>query len=673
MPLHPEAGEPRLIERRHIEILAAATVLACILMSAVVSAHAQEQTLPVTIRQGAAAVTNDATFTADVVTTLPSDTDYLEVRLRIKRPSGRLLYQKTEVRHAVPAGQAVVSFTRTLRDLSLTPGRYPIEVRVLASGASPTAVTSRMLVIAPDTPRVPVAVVVRLRAVPSVDPSGRFTIDPEVYPRPRTDAERILDVIRRHPSIQPAIAIPPLIIDEWHLAADGYEVVGPEGVRSVGADAPLPIACTRLLERLTSALRADALELLDVPYADPDLVALARAGALDDLDRHFALADAFRASSLEATPSKGAAFARDLVPAQALPILERRGLSYVLCSPASATADEATPTSGVYALERSSLRALVTDTSLADAAERGDEDAFLDAIFERAISAEPDVPIIVAFDIGAGTRHTAAGFERALEMLERAPFVSPTSARAAAARPIATEMPSLVLRSAPPAPTPPGDHVARIAESRIAALAVADALGADDPDARSAIRSILVAESAQWAGPDDRYALADRSVAYVEAARAIARRIFSSIAIQPNSVTLSNQYGDVPVAVTNGGDRALRVRVLLSPRKTMRVERYEFAMTLERGENVIQVPVDMGGELTDELDVTILAGELPVARATIPVRASYLDRLVTLAIVVAFLLGLLFFIRRRVAVAEDDTTAPTDEGDGRTPRPIGPR
>ena len=139
---------------------------------------AAAQSVGVEVLQASPSVAPNGVLRANVAVTLAAPAEYVEVRLRLRGPSGALLYQKTEVRANLPAGAHVVSYEYDLGKLALKQARYPIEIRVLATGALPTNVSSRLLVVEPTTKPVPVAIVVTLSDVPSVGIDGRFTRDP---------------------------------------------------------------------------------------------------------------------------------------------------------------------------------------------------------------------------------------------------------------------------------------------------------------------------------------------------------------------------------------------------------------------------------------------------------------------------------------------------------------
>ncbi|MHB1340928.1 MAG: hypothetical protein ACYCX5_04115 [Coriobacteriia bacterium] len=631
-----------------------ALVLVAILVTAAVSrvatatiaeaAPAPEQTVSVRVEQPVPSLAPDGIFRADVVTTLGVEAEYFEVRLRIKSPSGSLLYQKTEVRHNVPAGPQVTPFSRDLSGLGASQGRYPIEVRVLATGANATEATSRILVMEPGATRVPVTVIARLTCSPAIDPAGRFVADPELYPRSRTDAERIADVLERHTDAPVALALPPILVEEWLRASDGYELSGPEGISTVPESGTAAIGSAQVIERMRDLLADGRTALLDIPYAEPDLANMAGIDALGDLRSQWAMSDTVMSAALGAEPTSGTAFSGNVVPLAALTELERRTTSFVVLAAESLDSGDTTATSGAYALEGSDVHALVIEPALADAAARSDTDAFYDVIFDRLISKNPGDPLVLVFDVGPGTAHTAADLERALDLLDNVGWITAVPASRAAGYPSAR---TATLVESPAALKAPEGYWAEVARAREYAGAIVSALGSADADAQAAQTAVLVAESQCWAGPDASYSLADRGRAFAASASRYVQDLFATVSIQGHDVTLSDRKGNAPLSVINGSGKPLKV-IVRAQSGVISLPRSETTVTLDPGENVLTIPVNMGSELADDVDVRVTAGAISIAETSIRVQASYLDRLATVGMVVLFLLGLLFFIRRRV-------------------------
>lgn len=589
-------------------------------------------------------VTTTGTLQADVVSMLTENAEYFEVRFRLKNEDGHLLYQKTEVRHNVTAGDQIIRFSHGLKDLGLSPGRYPIEVRVLATGANATEVASRMLVLDQVPAMVPVAIVVRLTCSPSVDPNGRFLSDPATSQGARTDIGELADIVAADPGLRLSLALSPLTMEEWARASDGYETSGPEGLQTSSKESPGAVASRRALDRVKELLGSGRADLLDTPYAEPDLAGLVSIGGLSDLAGQWALTDSVTRGALGSEVASGAAFLGDQLPTGALPELERRGSTFVVLAPASVRSGTATAGPGVYTLGDSGVRALVYDSRPVRAAAENNADVFYDALFERARSTQPSQPLVLRFEIGPGTRDSIASLGRALGWLSDVPWVDIIATSEAAAYPDPGEaglVPALESRGAP------AGYWTEVADARTKAIAARDAFGSADADARSALSDVYVAESLCWAGPDMSYALADRGRAFAASASRYVNDIFASVTIGARDVTLSNRTGEVPVSVVNGTGKPV-VLDLVTSASRVTVESRVKRVSLDAGENVLTIPVDMGSVISDTLSIRLVSAHLTIKEATVQVHASYLDRLATLGMVFLVLLGLLLFIRRRV-------------------------
>ncbi|MRR12111.1 hypothetical protein EG835_06505, partial [bacterium] len=180
------------------------------------------QTVTVDVRQPTPSIATQGRMRATVDVTLSAPAEYVEVRFRLRQPGGRLVYQKTEVRANSGPGTYAIEFEHDLRSLDLEQGRYPIEVRVLATGSTATTVSSRLLLIEPGETDLPVALVVRASAVPAVTADGRFAIDPMDDTHLRDDLAFVTQLAsdRRAPL---ALAIPPVLTEQLGRAEAGYE------------------------------------------------------------------------------------------------------------------------------------------------------------------------------------------------------------------------------------------------------------------------------------------------------------------------------------------------------------------------------------------------------------------------------------------------------------------
>lgn len=606
------------------------------------------QHVDVALVQGAPSLTPADTLTLRVDVALSAPAEYFEVRVRVVGQSGSLMYQKTEVRHDVVAGTTSVGFERALSDLSLTSGRYPIEVRVLASGAEPTVIESRMIVATEDLDPLPIVVIPRLTCSPALDPTGRFALDPATHDSQREAVEDLLELVAAR-SESLTLALPPLLLEEWSRVAAGYQLSGAGGVIDVPADAEIPVRYAATLAALARAAQTGAVELIDVPYAEPDIAGLQAIDAVEDLGRHYEYGRPIYSDVLGVEPSTGTALDGDLITAPAARIIVQAGHGYMVCSPASA-ADTVTP--GIYRESVSDAVALVTDPVLAALVASGTAEGIYDHLYDLTTAEARPAALVVTLDIGPGESYDAEDVRRLLSLIDGAPWLDPVPA-ARAAQAASDGILALAERVPPPTGSPAG-YWDDVAQGRRSALGLAEAWGVEDPASAAALTGVLVSESACWAGPDGSYPFADRGRAFSTSVSRLAEDTFGAVRLEIRDVTLAARKGDVPLTIISSAERPLVLRIetrsaKIEPRST------ETTVLVSPADNFLTVPVDLGSSVSDSLDVRIMAGDVLVAETTVTVRASYLDRLTTMVTVVLVLIALLVFIRRRVKSADAGT------------------
>ncbi len=630
---------------RQTAAYATIVTLLCVTMilgtATAVTAQPNEQHVDVTLRQGAAAVTPKGTLGVTVRTTLSQPAEYFEVRLRAFRPDGRLLYQKTEVRHDVEAGASEIGFSRELADLSVAPGRYPLEVRVLATGSGPTNVEDRMLVIDPDVPPLPVAVVVRIAETPGLDPTGRFAIDPAARQAPDS-AIALSTYLLQRPGARCSLAVAPVTLEEWSRAAAGYEATSSAASQTVPPDSEVPVRYATTLESIAEAVGTGRLQLLDVPYAEPDLAGLAGLEATADLVDHLALGSATFTAALGLEPSAGATIGGAFTP-QAIAPVETAGITHVVVRPGAVRTTGQTTAAGPVAIEDTGLTALVTDAELAVATgngERAIEDRLFDLAFPAQDTARPAAAVAL-IDVGPET--TAADAIALLDTVQALPWTEAVTAEEASVLRGAATVTLADDAGSSAAPTGYWDEVAGV-RRRVHALE--SAVGATDPVLAEATRSLLIAESGLWENRDAW----ERGRGYAATARDTADRVFSAVTLDVRDVTLADRTGEMPLAVLNASERELSVVVRVNA-AAVRPRSFEATLTLAPSDNYLTVPVDLGRAVSDDIHVSVWAGDLRIAESTVTVRASYLDRLAMVGMVIVVLIGLLVFIRRRVSKA----------------------
>lgn len=620
----------------------------------VTAAYLPFGTEPISLQSSAVAVPQNGALAYDAVVRLAEPTTFLQVRLRVRRPSGRLLYQKTFVRSDVAAGTQTFSFRRALSDLELRPAVYPVELTVDAEGTPRRswAAEGSLRVFDSDAAALPLAILVKVSSAPSTDPERRFVTDPAHETRVRDEVIRMADAIVSMPPLRLSLAISPQSLEEWQLIAGGYEFAGAEGIRRVSADDPTPRSYAKATEKLKAALATGRLELLNVPYADPDVAGLALVGRLDDLGVHYERGISTYFAALEVTPSAGTFTARACLTAAGAREAAANGIRYALVSQRYARSAGETSPAGVFAASGVSLAVLVPDPEISRLIAAGDPVAVTDALFERAIESEEGSPaaLPLVIDVGPGRAASINALVRGLEDALGEPWTTFNLAGELARTPEETPL-KLVSRASVGANTPE-DWWTSVAGARVRAGALAAALSPESRDAENAVMNSLIAEDAYWSGPDGLWALADRARAFASAADRSARSVFDKVTVTAQDVTLSGASGSVPVSIANESGASLTVVLRSSPTGIQLRGPSVRKVTLLPAENYFTVPVDLRSAVGGTLKLEVDSGSVTIASRTVRVRASYLDRLAIIGAIALLLGGMLVYIQRRVRRAD---------------------
>ena len=607
---------------------------------------------PVRLDKGAISVPVDGAFSMVVDVRLDETPSYLESRIQIRLPSGRLLFQKTEVRSSLATGTVSIEYRRELADLDLEPGAYPIELRVRArtDAVHEWIITDRLLVHDPDA-KVPLVVVAHVDAAPSTDATGRFVLDPGRSVRARDDLRTLCAFVIAEPRARLSVAIPPYLLEEWLRASQGYELADPDGVKNVPSSDPVARECLSAISLLKQAVATERLELLNVPFSAPDLGALEAADRLADLEPQFSRGLSAYLAAAETSPSAGTALPGNCLSDATWRLLAARGIEYAFAGQSSLGSTEATLASGVYALSEMAPypRAIVTDDASSASLASSDDTAVVDAVFARSASEEATVPVALSVELGPGRQASAGAVVDTLSRLLDAAWVSMVTPEDATRNP-ASEVASFA-PACEPAPGAPAGYWAEVAQARAYAFAFLTAVGVNDPEARAAEDASLLAQSRSWAGPDLNWGSVDRGRAFAAAAMRDSSAVLDTIEIGALDVTLSSASGEVPVSITNGSDKNLML-TLKATADGMRVTRESQDIRVRPQENPASVPVDLQSALSGTLEVELWADGLLLDTARVRVRASYLDRLAIVGGVAVVLAGMLLFIRHRIRSAD---------------------
>ncbi len=638
--------------------------------SAATSLAAVPRTSSVSLDATAVAVPTDGAFSYDATVVLARPAPFLQARLRIRRPSGRLLYQKTFVKSNVPAGPVVFTFARTIADLDLRPDVYPVELSVLSEGNPPNAweVPEALRVYDPASKPLRVAVVVKVSSPPAIDPEGRFVTDPGLETVARDEVVALANSILRDARLRATIAIAPELLQEWKAISSGYTYAGTAGLEKVGANTTVPTAYGGALQQLGLAVATGRLELLDVPYADPDIAGLSSTRRESDLEDHYRLGAAAYAASVDETASSGTFTARGCLTLAAAREATAHGMHYALVSTRYVRGTEETAPAGAVTSPKIPLALLIPDAPLGAVLRSGTATSAVATMFERAlkIADESSTALPVAIDVGPGRSNTVAGLVQRITPLLDQPWVTFVTAKTAAATARENGDVTLARSANPPRNTPPGWWSSTSASRRYAD-ALASVLGPGDPDGTTAVSDSLIAQSATWAGPDGKWALADRGRAFSAAALRRAQGILDAVSVSARDLTLSGSSGTVPFSITNDSGRPLTVVLRLTTQKLTLGSQSLREQMLLPAENYVTVPVELRSAAEGRLRLQVVADTLVIASTLVTVRASYLDRLAIVGAVAVVLGVMLFYIRRRVNRAEDEEEA--DDGDVPPPAP----
>ena len=652
--------------RRAVRTVAAALVLLAALVALALRASAAPTTVPVTtlsasLTQSSTAVIAGGTMGFTAVIRLPAAASYMQARLQVKRPGDKVVFQRTAVLDNAIEGTHTFSFSRPLQGLGLAPGAYPVTLQVLATinGSDvETEVATQLRVYDPEAPQVPAVVIVRIRARPMTGSQGRYDVDPASEAKLRDDVDRISAIIAEDPASRITLAIPPITLEDWRRIANGYTL---SSGTVVPASDPVPIAYSATLQRLKLAMGTGRLELTALGYADPNLPELTANRLSADVAPQYDTGLSAVFASIESTPSTGTVPTGGCVPAPIVPLLEKRGVGYVVVDAECAKVGKRNVTAGAYPVSGSRLKALVTDALSGRELSSGETSAALARSFAHVGGTSGNQPFPVRIDLTQTGPDATSTVGLAVSTFELAPWTRlslgreslvPKSARAVTF-PVAP-----VAASHPEFWTP-------VRKARQNAAGLLAALGVSDPGAGSAQAQSLIAESSAWSEPDGTYLFGAPGLSFANAAIKTGGSVFGKIKVSASQVTFAGSRGDVPVNIENSSQKTLDVVVTARPSGGVAVVGSKTTRTrLAPRETFVQIPVDMQSALSGKLTVEVVSGPLVISRQTVVVRRSYLDRVALIVGIVLVLGGMLAFIVRRVATAPELDDEETAEAQG---------
>ncbi len=616
--------------------------------------------LAVSLEASSAAVASDGTAGYTVHVHLDKPASFLQVRLKLYRPTGRLIYQRTRIANDVAAGEESFSFERDLSGLDLKPGVYPVEVevRVVSDGETSTGVIDSGLLVF-DAERKPVKTVFAAKVSPPLmsGPDGVFVTDPAQATRARDDVDALSTWALQDPEARVTLAVSPMVLEEWKRVSGGYRVLTPAGPTDVPPGDAAAAAYAATLERLAAAMQSGRLELTSLGYSDPDLSALERAGLGDDTTDQYATGTSASFTALETTTSTGTVPAGGALPPASVAALGKQGVSYAVVDSRFARAGETTAKPGTWRVADSELVVLVAPPEAGRAASSADASAGV-AIAFGAQQAKAQTLVFSALLDETGA--DGASFVSFARELSRRPFVNPVLGREAAASPGKTAV-TLTNGAGDGAPK---DYWPATASARSWAKALGAALPDGTAQVESSERNSLVAEGFAWSGPAGSWQRAQAGLSFATAAEKASRQILDKVSVTVREITLSGTHGEVPVTISNGTEFTLNVILRFKPSRGLKLENGGAQeLTLRPQENYVEVPVELQNVVASTLEVSVMAGDTVLDTASVQIRGSYLDRLaIIFGIIVALALLLFFIIRRvRTAAGADDAVDDASE------------
>ncbi len=629
----------------------------------------------------AAAPSLNASIEQDTGWTAPSGRLDASVRLKVHEPTervtvsltmrdgeGDVVYESSQVLHGVKRGSHSVRFVTPLRELGVEEGRYPLEAVVVRGDGVEARARGRLLVVGAARLRKPLrfAVVVRLEQEPMRDPKGRFVVDPATQTSTCDLARTMAQLALVRPDLRVTLAPLPLMLEEWTDIADGYSLITTGGVVRVPATSSVPAAYRDALETLRESVAASA-PVLRLPYGDPDQAALLSTQGVTFLRDQMVLSNLVLHSTIGAAAASGTALAQESLTPSSAAALAQAGVTHVVVAPKAVRSRGHQPAPGAYRAGDTTITAVVLDPrasrALSDPARSRDQ--LLDALFDRITGRRGSRPVTAIVQLGAGSRTPVTHLQSSLASLGHVGWVRMTALSSLSSSRPARAV-SIAKTSAAPGRAPVG-YWRSVADAGQAAAALRAAVGPSDRDVVRATRLLGVAGSRLWAGPDGKWEHADRGSAFAREATSVAGEVLGSFGIFVPDVTLSGTRGKVPINLKNNSGREMRLVFLCSSAEMRYPRSRTQRVRLRPGENIVSVPVDLGSEIAGRLEMRLMAGDLVVAGTASKVRASYIDRIALVVLVIAALAALLAYVRQRIVRGR--TPAPDDVEDppGETP------
>ncbi|HEX7186737.1 MAG TPA: DUF6049 family protein [Actinomycetes bacterium] len=387
--------------------------------------------------------------------------------------------------------------------------------------------------------------------------------------------------------------VDPELISAAEDMADGYEVLGPDGSRLEGGGSGLAGLWLDRLRAATAGRR-----VLALPYADPDVTALNRAGMRADIPRATEAAEATLAEVLPlAAPVPAAAWPMDgYVNRGTLTVLRRVGATAVVLDGRAVPTEidlSYTPSGRAHVASGAGrVEALLAEPGLADLLRDRGPNPVLGA--QRFLA---ETAMITSELPSTGTERVIlvvpprrwdpdpAFLDRISRAVPEAPWMAPVPfAELVASEPPEVDRQPLHYPAAQRRRELPAATYLSAVRGMRTSISLLSAILTDRSELIPELdRSVLGLESTYWRGKAGRTNRLDREEADLTALR-------GSVTVQPGNFTFSSRQGTIPVTIANGLDQEVEVGLRLEPQTPrLRVENTQSVRIGPRSK--LQVPV----------------------------------------------------------------------------------
>ena len=190
---------------------------------------AEKTALAASLESSSVAVPLAGTFGYTAHVRLSEPASYLQTRLQVRHPTGKLVYQRTMVENSAPAGTMSYSFGRALDGLGLRPGAYPVTLSVsadMAGSTQETEVASDLLVYDVEVDCGTCSGGGARPRQPPVGPPGSVCDRPGLA-RSRDSPRRRRphrSAVIGDPGARIVMGVPPVLLAEWKRLSGGYSL-----------------------------------------------------------------------------------------------------------------------------------------------------------------------------------------------------------------------------------------------------------------------------------------------------------------------------------------------------------------------------------------------------------------------------------------------------------------